>query len=133
MPYAEVVIGKDTVRLDLLLARTEAEREQGLMYVQNLPPNSGMLFVYTSPSTEGYWMFHTLIPLSIAWIDRDGTILDIKDMPTLPDPNDMQAAAQTVYSPAVVPYWYALEVNEGWFLQHGVAVGQQLSFCLGGT
>jgi uncharacterized membrane protein (UPF0127 family) len=129
-PYAEVQI--DTFpRIDLELARTEAEREQGLMYVTDLPPDSGMLFVYTSPSREGYWMYHTEIPLSIAWIDHNGTILDIQDMPRLDDPNDAQAAAQQVYNPAVVPYWYALEVNEGWFVQHGVGVGQQMVFCLG--
>src|SRR5690348_16290531 len=128
-PYAEVEI--DTYpRVDLRLARTEAEREQGLMYVDNLPPDSGMLFIYTSQSSEGYWMYHTLIPLSIAWIDQAGTIVDIQDMPRLNDPNDVQEASRTVYNPAA-PYWYALEVNEGWFFQHGVGVGQQMMFCLG--
>lgn len=131
-PYAVVQIDTQP-RVNLQLARSEAEREQGLMYVQDLPPDDGMLFVYTSPSREGYWMYHTLISLSIAWIDQDGTILDIQDMPALNDPNDVQEAAQTVYNPAVVPYWYALEVNEGWFVQHGVGVGQQMVFCFGGA
>lgn len=101
------------------------------MYRQALPPDSGMLFVYQAPSSEGYWMYHTLIPLSIAWIARDGTILDIQDMSVLNNPNDDQEAARTTYYPRVVPYWYALEVNEGWFVQHGVGVGQQMLFCLG--
>jgi uncharacterized membrane protein (UPF0127 family) len=127
-PYAEVQI--DTApQLDLELARTPQEHEVGLMYREYLPPDSGMLFVYQARATEGYWMYHTLIPLSIAWIDRDGTIVDIQDMPRLNDPNDAQEASRTVYTPAA-PYWYALEVNEGWFLQHGVGVGQQISFCL---
>jgi uncharacterized membrane protein (UPF0127 family) len=130
-PYAEVQI--DTrPRIDLQLARTEQERETGLMYVDNLPSASGMLFVYTAPSREGYWMYHTLIPLSIAWIDRDGTIVDIQDMPRLNDPNNVVEAASTVYNPSGA-YWYALEVNEGWFVQNGVGVGQQLLFCLGGA
>jgi uncharacterized membrane protein (UPF0127 family) len=130
-PYAEVQI--DTLpRVDLQLARTEPEREQGLMYVQDLPPDSGMLFVYTSPSNEAYWMYHTLIPLSIAFVDRDGTIVSILDMPRLNDPNDVQEASRTVYDPGV-PYWYALEVNEGWFVQHGVGVGQQMLLCLAGA
>jgi uncharacterized membrane protein (UPF0127 family) len=72
-----------------------------------------------------------LIPLSIAWIDRDGTIVDIQDMARLNNPGDQSEAAQFVYNPAA-PYWYALEVNTGWFLQHGVGVGQQIMFCLGG-
>jgi uncharacterized membrane protein (UPF0127 family) len=128
-PYAEVQI--DTYpHLDLEIARTPQEHELGLMYRDSLPPDSGMLFVYQADSREGYWMYHTLIPLSIAWIDRDGTIVDIQDMPRLNDPNDMAEASRTVYNPAA-PYRYALEVNEGWFVQHGVGVGQQMLFCLG--
>jgi uncharacterized protein len=131
VPYAEVQISTQP-RVNLQLARTEPQRQQGLMFVDNLAPDSGMLFVYDSPSRESYWMYHTLIPLSIAWIDRDGTILDIQDMPRLNDPNDVQEASRTVYTPAVAPYWYALEVNQGWFVNHGVGVGQQFSFCLDG-
>jgi uncharacterized membrane protein (UPF0127 family) len=127
-PYAVVQI--DTYpRLDLELARTSEERELGLMYRAYLPPDSGMLFIYQAPATEAYWMYHTELPLSIAWIDRDGTILTIKDMPRLDNPDDQQEASRTVYSPDAT-YWYALEVNEGWFVQHGVGVGQQISFCL---
>jgi uncharacterized membrane protein (UPF0127 family) len=130
-PYAQVQI--DTLpRINLQLAQTEAEREQGLMYVQDMPPDNGMLFVYTAPSREAYWMYHTLIPLSIAFIDHDGTIVNILDMPRLNDPNDVQEASRTVYDPGV-PYWYALEVNEGWFVQNGVGIGQQMLFCLGGA
>jgi uncharacterized protein len=131
-PYAQVQIDTSP-QINLQLASTEAQREQGLMNVTDMPPDNGMLFVYDSPSRESYWMYHTLIPLSIAWIDRDGTILDIQDMPRLNDPSDVQEASRTVYTPAVVPYWYALEVNEGWFVQHGVGVGQQMVFCLGGS
>jgi uncharacterized membrane protein (UPF0127 family) len=128
-PYAVVQI--DTYpRIELELARTAQEHEVGLMYREYLAPDSGMLFIYQSQSTESYWMYHTLIPLSIAWIDRGGTIVDIQDMPRLNDPNDVQEASATVYTPAA-PYWYALEVNEGWFVQHGVGVGQQVAFCLG--
>ncbi len=101
------------------------------MFRGYLPPDNGMLFIYTSQSTEGYWMYQTLIPLSIAWIDRDGTIVDIQDMPRLNDPYDRQEALDTAHTPAA-PYWYALEVNEGWFADHGVGVGQQMVFCLGG-
>jgi uncharacterized membrane protein (UPF0127 family) len=129
MPYAVVQIDTQP-RLDLELARTPSEHQVGLMYRESLPPDSGMLFVYQSQANEGYWMYHTLIPLSIAWIDRDGTIVDIQDMPRLNDPNDINEAGSIVYNPAH-PYWYALETNEGWFLQHGVGVGQQINFCLG--
>jgi uncharacterized protein len=130
-PYAEVQI--DTApRIDLLLARTPQEHERGLMFVDPLAADSGMLFIYQAQSSESYWMFNTLIPLSIAWIDRSGTIVDIQDMARLNDPSDIQEAGRTVYTPAG-PYWYALEVNEGWFVEHGVGVGQQMMFCLGGA
>ena len=127
-PYAVVQI--DTFpRVDLELAQTPQDREVGLMYRDWLPSDSGMLFVYQAPSNEAYWMYHTLLPLSIAFIDASGTIVDIKDMPRLENPDDVQDAARHVY-PSVAPYWYALEVNQGWFVDHGVGVGQQIMFCL---
>jgi uncharacterized membrane protein (UPF0127 family) len=130
-PYAEAQIDAHP-RINLQLARTEEQRETGLMYVDSMPTDAGMLFMYTAPSNESYWMYHTLIPLSIAWIDKDGTIVDIQDMPRLNDPNDIQEAGRTIYTPSGA-YWYALEVNEGWFVQNGVGVGQQMLFCLGGS
>jgi uncharacterized protein len=130
-PYAEVQI--DTYpRINLELARTPQEHEVGLMYREYLPPDSGMLFIYQSEATEGYWMLHTLVPLSIAWIDRSGSIVDIQDMPRLNDPNDETEALLHTHAPRA-PYLYGLEVNEGWFFDHGVGVGQQILFCLGGA
>jgi uncharacterized membrane protein (UPF0127 family) len=101
------------------------------MFRDYLAPDSGMLFVYTAQAREAYWMYNTLIPLSIAWIDRSGTIVDIQDMARLNDPSDASEAARFVYPPAA-PYWYALEVSDGWFLHHGVGVGHQILFCLDG-
>ena len=128
-PYAEVQIDS-APRLDLELARTSQEHEVGLMFRESLPPDSGMLFVYQAQAREAYWMYNTLIPLSIAFIDRDGTIVDIQDMPRLNDPSNSQEASQHTY-PSAAPYWYALEVNQGWFVEHGVGTGQQILFCLG--
>jgi uncharacterized membrane protein (UPF0127 family) len=128
-PYAEVQI--DTFpRIDLELARTSAEHQRGLMERDYLPPDSGMLFVYTAESNEAYWMYQTLLSLSIAFIDRSGVIVDIRDMPRNDDPYDVTEASRKTY-PSAAPYWYALEVNQGWFFEHGVGVGQQITFCLG--
>jgi uncharacterized membrane protein (UPF0127 family) len=123
-PYAQVQIDS-APRLDLELARTSKEHEVGLMFRDYLPPDSGMLFVYQSQAQEAYWMYNTLIPLSIAFIDRDGTIVDIQDMARLSDPANVQEASRSTYPPAA-PYWY-----QGWFFQHGVGIGQQFLFCLG--
>jgi uncharacterized membrane protein (UPF0127 family) len=119
-PYAEVQI--DTYpRLWLELARTPEEKQMGLMFRPEMPWENGMLFVYDRPAIDGYWMRNTLIPLSIAWIERDGTIVDIQDM---------QPQTDDVHYPAA-QYWYALEANQGWFFENGVGVGQQVLFCLG--
>ncbi|GAC1327464.1 MAG: hypothetical protein NVSMB2_26860 [Chloroflexota bacterium] len=128
-PYAEVQ-SDAAPRIDLELAQTPQEHEIGLMDRSSLPVDSGMLFIYQYEARDAYWMFHTLIPLSIAWIDRSGTIVDIQDMPRLGDPFDRVEAGQHVYAPAA-PYWYALEVNRGWFSDNGVSVGQRVTFCLG--
>ncbi|MBV9356064.1 MAG: DUF192 domain-containing protein, partial [Chloroflexi bacterium] len=63
---------------------------------------------------------NTLVPLSIAWLGQDGTILGIQDMQ--PETDDAHAPG--------VAYWYALEVNQGWFADHGVGVGQQVLLCV---
>jgi uncharacterized protein len=119
-PYAEVQI--DTFpRMYLEIARTPDEHQTGLMFRQTLAPDSGMLFVYDHPATEGYWMHNTYLPLSIAWIDQNGTIVDIQDMQPLSDDVHWPASS----------YWYALEANMGWYVDHGVGVGQQVQFCLG--
>jgi uncharacterized membrane protein (UPF0127 family) len=119
-PYAEVEIDGTPRVQPLEIASTEPQREQGLMYRQSLDPDGGMVFIYDQQSDEGYWMHNTYVPLSIAWIDQNGTIVDLQDMQPLTD---------TVHMPAA-PYWYALEVNQGWFAQHGVGIGQQVVFCL---
>jgi uncharacterized protein len=119
-PYAEFQI--DTYpRINLELARTPEEHQTGLMFRDAMPADNGMLFVYDHPAIEGYWMHNTLLPLSIAWIGRDGTIVDIQDM---------QPQSDDVHFPAAA-YWYALEANQGWYVEHGVGVGQQVVFCLG--
>jgi uncharacterized membrane protein (UPF0127 family) len=119
-PYAEVQI-ETFPRLNLEVARTPDEHQVGLMFRPTLPTDSGMLFVYDRPATEGYWMHNTYVPLSIAWIGQEGAIVDIQDMQALTDDVHWPAAA----------YWYALEANQGWFYNNGVGVGQQVTFCLG--
>jgi uncharacterized protein len=119
-PYVEVQI-ETQPRLALEIARTPEEHQVGLMFRESLPSNNGMVFIYDRPATEGYWMHNTHVPLSIAWIDQFGNIVDIQDMQPLTD---------DVHWP-VAPYWYALEANQGWFFEHGVGVGQQVTFCLG--
>ena len=62
------------------VAATEEQREQGLMYREKMPANAGMLFVFGNPSTQCMWMKNTPLPLSVAFIDASGKIVNIEDM-----------------------------------------------------
>ena len=111
----------DSTRLLVELAASESQRQFGLMTRPTLDPGSGMLFVYDSvqPGEIGFWMFRTIVPLDIAFLDRGNMILTILSMDPCPSPNPQQCPS---YRPGV-PYWSALEVNRGWFTQHGIGVG----------
>ena len=100
------------------IADDEAERSRGLMFRESLPENDGMLFVYESERSIGFWMRNTLIPLDIAYIDSQGRIVDIHTM----QPRD----ENTTWSKSDA--MYALEMNEGWFEANGVGVGDLIEF-----
>jgi len=106
------------VRLQVEVADTPASRSQGLMYRRHLDEDAGMLFIFETTSRGGFWMKNTLIPLSIAFIDEQWKIVDIKNMKVAPDPAE---GPFTIYDSAK-PYRYALEVNEGFFERHGIRV-----------
>lgn len=107
------------------IARTSAERSRGLMDRVRLAPNSGMLFVYNDQrrADHGFWMYRTLIPLDIAYLDRDGIIGAIRQM--APCPSDQGRDCPTYQ--AGVPFYLALEMNQGYFEGQGIGVGDQLS------
>jgi uncharacterized membrane protein (UPF0127 family) len=115
---------RDTLHLDVELAVTAQQKTMGLMERRHLPNNAGMLFVYdsTQPADAGFWMFRTRLPLDIAFIDSTGVVRSIRTMQ--PCPATLSQGCPT-YNPDV-PYRYALEVNAGFFQQHGVGVGTQL-------
>ena len=95
------------------LATTERERELGLMYRDSLPEARGMLFVFASDQRGGFWMKNTGIPLTIAYLDTSGRVLELRNG---------QPFDETSLLPSQ-PYRYALEVNQGWFGRHGLGVG----------
>lgn len=98
------------------VARTEAEREQGLMFREKMAPNQGMVFVFDGNAQVCMWMKNTLLPLSVAFIDETGKIVNIEDMQ--PQTLDSHCSKK--------PVRYALEMNVGWFKQknikHGAAI-----------
>lgn len=104
------------VRLDVEIAETDEQRQQGLMFRRSLARNAGMVFVFDGPTQGGFWMKDTLVPLSIAFLDEEGRVLRMLDMePCTADPCPS-------YDPNVA-YFSALEVNQGVFRANGVEPG----------
>ncbi|MBA2713829.1 MAG: DUF192 domain-containing protein [Rubrobacteraceae bacterium] len=91
------------------------EQARGLMYRKALGEDRGMLFVFPDEGERSFWMKHTLIPLSLAYIDSKGRITDILDMKPLDDKPPHYVSSE--------PVQYALEVNQGFFKEQGVKVG----------
>ena len=114
MPVLELNAGFH--RIEAEVAATDQNRQVGLMNRQAMPQQHGMLFVFTQPNTHCMWMRNTLIPLSVAFIDDEGYIINIEDMK--PQTEDNHCARQ--------PARYALEMNFGWFAQRGIKPGVKL-------
>ncbi len=100
------------------VAKTPQERAKGLMGRKHLGPQEGMLFIFENEDYHAFWMKDTLIPLSIAFIDKQGRILSITDMKPL---------TLESHSPPA-PILYALEMKKGWFSANGIKAGDILRF-----
>lgn len=100
-----------TIKVEV--ARTGKEKERGLMFRERMGKDEGMLFVYEREERLVFWMKNTPLPLSIAFIDKGGRIVDIQDM------EPFNLATHTSAHPAT----YALEMNRGWFAREGIKVG----------
>ena len=98
------------------VAHTQLSRSQGLMYRESLEENAGMLFVFPSSGYYSMWMKNTYIPLSVAFIDVRGVILNIAEMqPQTLTSHDAAGMAK-----------YALEMNQGWFAARKITAGAQV-------
>ena len=103
--------------LKVELAIEEPQRLQGLMFRKSMGKEDGMLFIFDEPGYHSIWMKNTLIPLSVAFMDKDGVILNILDME--PQTLDSHMAA----GPAV----YAIETNRGWYADKKVKAGDKVT------
>ncbi|WP_369798703.1 DUF192 domain-containing protein [Achromobacter sp. DMS1] len=114
LPVVQLSAGIHIIHAEV--ADTESTRRAGLMFRRELPGNEGMLFVFENPDVQCFWMRNTLVPLSIAFIADDGTIVNIDDM--APQTDDGHCAKK--------PVRYALEMAQGWFAEHGVSAGRKI-------
>ncbi len=114
LPTAKISIGTNSLNVEI--ASTPAERQKGLMFRNSMPQNHGMLFIFPKDEQLSFWMKNTKIPLSIAFIASDGTIKSLADMHV----ESLEAI------PSDFSVRYALEVNQGYFAQHNIQVGQRV-------
>ena len=103
-------------RINAQVAATPQERQIGLMHRKEMPQHEGMLFVFEQPAQQCFWMKNTLLPLTAAFVDDDGTIVNLADMK--PQTLDSHCSAK--------PVRYVLEMNQGWFAKKGIKAGAKL-------
>lgn len=115
LPVATLSAGVHVIQAEV--ASTDQTRAVGLMFRKSMEANRGMLFIFEMRSRHCMWMKNTLIPLSVAFMDDDGRILNIADM----TPHDETSHC------AVGPARYALEMNRGWFAGKGIKPGAKVS------
>jgi uncharacterized membrane protein (UPF0127 family) len=111
LPTTSLKLGSHEIFVEV--ANKDATREAGLMFRHEMDWENGMLFVFDDSAQRYFWMKNTLIPLSIAFMDEKGAILNILEMPPQTE--------QTF--PSNGPAKFALEMNAGWFTQNGLKAG----------
>jgi hypothetical protein len=116
-------VGKTDIKAEI--AATPEEDARGLMYRHSLGDNAGMLFFLGGPQTASFWMKNCFIPLSVAFIDKDGTILEIHDMQLPPDglPDEQEPLTHSDSGQVC----FALEANLHWFSLNGIKPGDKIT------
>jgi uncharacterized membrane protein (UPF0127 family) len=114
LPTARLTAGMHIITAEL--ATTPQSRTVGMMFREKTPPNHGMLFVFEYKGQQCFWMRNTPLPLSIAFIEDDGAILQI---------NDMAPKNETLHC-SQRPVRFALEMEQGWFARKGLAAGSKI-------
>jgi uncharacterized protein len=114
LPTVDLFAGMYRVQAEV--ADSMGARMTGLMHRKSMATNAGMVFVFEENAVQCMWMKNTLIPLSVAFIDEAGAIINIADMQ--PQTEQSHCASR--------PARYALEMNKGWFAQRGIKPGAKL-------
>lgn len=112
---ARIKVGAHPLKVEV--AASDPERSQGLMHREKLGNEDGMLFIFDEPGYHSMWMKNTLIPLSVAFVDAEGRILNILDM----EPRTLDAHT------AAGPARYAIETNKGWFAGKKIKAGDKVT------
>jgi uncharacterized membrane protein (UPF0127 family) len=105
-------LGSDSLETEL--ARTWEQERTGMMFRTNMAETEAMLFFLPAPQRASFWMAQTTVPLSAAYIDPNGAIVEIHDLKPL-DTNAVLAASDQIQ--------FVLETRQGWFQRHNVHEG----------
>ncbi|MBG9387074.1 DUF192 domain-containing protein [Caenimonas aquaedulcis] len=116
MDLPRVALNAGLHRIDAQVAATPEQRMIGLMFRKDMPQLEGMLFVFEQPTVQCFWMKNTLLPLTAAFVDDDGTIVNLVDMK--PQTTDSHCSKK--------PVRFVLEMNQGWFAKKGIKAGAKL-------
>jgi uncharacterized membrane protein (UPF0127 family) len=114
LPRVKLAAGMHII--DAQVAATPDQRMTGLMHRKEMPQHEGMLFVFEYPAQQCFWMKNTLLPLSVAFVADDGTIVNIDEM--RPQTLESHCSAK--------PVRYVREMNKGWFSKKGIKAGSRL-------
>ena len=112
---AQVTVGGKSILVEV--ADNDASRSLGLMFRHKIAPDTGMLFIFEGCRPRSFWMKNTYVPISIAYADELGRILNIERM----TPGSLEEVHSTG------PAMYALEMEEGWFKRNNIGVGDIIS------
>lgn len=108
----KLYVGPEVVTAEL--AMNQIQIATGMMFRTEMAENEGMLFVFSQPHRTSFYMKNTKIPLNVAYIDGEGTILELHELKPL-DETPVEAKSDRVQ--------FVLEMNKGWFDRHNVKVG----------
>ena len=112
-----VLLGAGMHNIKAEVALSEQEHEIGLMYRTSMPSNDGMIFVFDRPGQQCFWMKNTLIPLAVAFIADDGTVVNVDEMK--PQTLNPHCSTKEVR--------FVLEMNTGWFAKRAIKAGSKLT------
>ena len=115
LPAITLQAGMHNIRA--AVAKTPEQRQTGLMFRREMAQHEGMLFIFEQASPQCFWMKNTLLPLSIAFLADDGTVINIADMQ--PQVLDSHCSSK--------PVRYVLEMNQGWFAKRGIKAGSKIA------
>jgi hypothetical protein len=112
LPVVKLWVGPEELSAEVCL--TQQQLATGMMFRTNLAEKSAMLFCFGIPHQAAFYMRNTTVPLSAAYIDPEGVIVDIRDLKPL-DETSVEASSDQIQ--------FVLEVNQGWFTRHGITTG----------